>query len=109
MAIEHLQSGQIASVLPLGAALAGAGNVALFKSPELEVIRLVLPKGKTLPAHQVQGGITIQCLEGSLQVEAAPHGLLQLQAGDLLYLAGGTPHALLALEDSSALLTLALQ
>ncbi len=109
MAIEHLQSGQIASVLPLGAALAGAGNVALFKSPELEVIRLVLPKGKALPAHQVQGGITIQCLEGHLQVEAAPHGLLQLQAGDLLYLAGGTPHALLALEDSSALLTLALQ
>ncbi|MFI0546948.1 MAG: hypothetical protein ACH34Y_08565 [Brachymonas sp.] len=115
MALEHLQAGQVANVQPYGAALAGASNTALFKSAELEVMRLVLPKGKTMPAHQVQGEITIQCIEGVVQIDAsasAPEASgsrrssATLQAGQLLYLPGGAPHALLALEDASVLVTI---
>lgn len=52
MAIPHLASGQIASVLPLGAALADAKTTALFKGPHLEVMRMVLPAGKKIAQHR---------------------------------------------------------
>ena len=106
MALEHLQPGQVANVQPYGAALANASNTALFKSAELEVMRLVLPKGKTMPAHQVNGEITIQCLEGVVEVDANTSTPAILQAGHLLFLQGGAPHALLALEDASVLVTI---
>ncbi|TXH52702.1 MAG: hypothetical protein E6Q87_00075 [Cellvibrionales bacterium] len=106
MALEHLQAGQVASVLPYGAALAGAANTALFKSAELEVLRLVLPQGKTMPAHQVTGEITIQCIEGVVQVDANSQAPVTLKAGELLFLTGGAPHALLALQDASVLVTI---
>ena len=41
-------------------------DLALFKTEELEVIRLVLAAGKSLPPHKVPGEITIQCLEGRI-------------------------------------------
>ncbi len=107
MALEHLQPGQVANVQPYGAALASASNTALFKSADLEVLRLVLPKGKTMPSHQVNGEITIQCLEGVVQVQTPQE--VRLQAGELLYLKGKAPHALLALEDSSVLVTIVLK
>ena len=106
MALEHLQPGQVANVQPYGAALASASNTALFKSAELEVMRLVLPKGKSMPAHQVNGEITIQCLEGVVEVDANTSTPAILKAGQLLFLQGGAPHALQALEDASVLVTI---
>ena len=106
MALEHLQPGQVANVRPYGAALAAAGNTALFKSAELEVMRLVLPKGKAMPAHQVVGEITIQCIEGVVQIDANSNAPVTLNAGELLFLTGGAPHALLALQDASVLVTI---
>ncbi len=106
MALEHLQAGQVANVRPYGAALAAAGNTALFKSAELEVMRLVLPKGKAMPAHQVVGEITIQCIEGVVQIDANSNAPVTLNAGELLFLTGGAPHALLALQDASVLVTI---
>ena len=107
MAIVHAQPGQPVDVSPLGPRLAGEKTVALFKSDELEVIRLVLPAGKTLPPHKVPGEITIQCLEGRIAVGAdgAQH---LLAAGQLLYLGGGVLHDVTALEDASALVTIVL-
>jgi quercetin dioxygenase-like cupin family protein len=106
MALEHLQAGQVANVQPYGAALATAGNTALFKSAELEVMRLVLPKGKTMPTHRVNGEITIQCIEGVVQIDANSQAPVTLNAGELLFLRGGAPHALLALQDASVLVTI---
>ena len=106
MALEHLQAGQVANVRPYGAALAAAGNTALFKSAELEVMRLVLPTGKAMPAHQVVGEITIQCIEGVVQIDANSNAPVTLNAGELLFLTGGAPHALLALQDASVLVTI---
>ena len=106
MALEHLQAGQVANVRPYGAALAAAGNTALFKSAELEVMRLVLPKGKAMPAHQVVGEITIQCIEGVVQIDANSNAPVTLNAGELLFLTGGASHALRALQDASVLVTI---
>lgn len=107
MAIPHARPGQAIDVRPLGSRLAGEATSALFKSEQLEVIRLVLVAGKSLPTHQVSGEITIHCLEGALSVTAdgAVHAL---HAGEMLYLRGGTPHGVFALEDTSALVTIVL-
>ena len=53
MAIAHAAPGQIVDVQPLGNQLCETRNVALFKTDELEVIRLVMPAGKTMPSHWV--------------------------------------------------------
>jgi len=108
MAIQHAHPGQPVDVQPLGPRLALERTVALFKSEDLEVMRLVLLAGKSLPPHQVAGEITVQCIEGSIEVsaESRPH---VLRAGQLLYLRGGVKHSVTALEDSSALVTVALR
>lgn len=108
MAIPHALPGQAIEVSPLGAGLAQARTVALLKSRDLEVMRLVLPAGKSLPPHSVPGEITVQCIEGciALTVDGGSH---VLQAGQLLYLAGGVTHGVTALQDSSALVTVALR
>ena len=132
MALEHAQPAQAVSVQPYGSALAEATTRALFKSDQLEVVRIVLRKGKTMPSHHVPGAITIQCIEGVVDVQSTiasaddqfsscrggcnaviwprpvPSTHTRLQAGELLYLPGGTPHALAAVEDASVLVTIVL-
>ncbi|MEO8445784.1 MAG: cupin [Gammaproteobacteria bacterium] len=111
MAIHHAESGELIDISPLGAALRQATSTTLIRSDHLEVFRLVLSAGDMVPDHklprvcQLPSVVTIQCLEGTVEIEA--HGRSQvLRLGHLLYLAAGTPHALKALEDSSVLVTI---
>ncbi len=107
MAIPHAVSGQPVSVLPAADAAADRQTVALFKTTELEVMRLVLLQGKSMPAHKVTGDITVQCLEGSIRFNSDGKEQV-LKAGELLYLQGGVVHSLTALQDSCALLHIVL-
>jgi len=107
MSIPHAQSGQAIDVAPFGAALAEQRTVALFKSAQLEVMRLVLLAGKSMPAHKVAGEITIQCLEGRIDVQVEGQSTV-LQPGQLMFLVGNVPHSVTALENASALVTLVL-
>lgn len=107
MAIPHALPAQAIDVHPLGPRLAHEKSVALFKSDDLEVIRMVLTAGKTMPSHKVPGGLVLHCLEGRLEVEVGTASQQHaLHAGQLLHLPGNVPHAVRALEDSSALLTI---
>lgn len=108
MALPHATSGQVIDVRPLHDRMTEAVSHALFKTEQLELIRLVLPRGKGMPEHAVLGPITIQCLEGSIELHAHQKTML-LEAGELVYLAGGEPHALRALEDASVLLSILLK
>jgi quercetin dioxygenase-like cupin family protein len=108
MALTHAISGESIDVKPFGPRLQGERTFALFKSEQLEVMRLVLQAGQSVPPHKVPGEITIQCIEGRIAVSA--HGRSQvLQTGQLLFLQGGVVHELSALEDASALLTIVLK
>lgn len=107
MAIAHAVSGRPVSVLPYGAALAGQQSTAVFKTERLEVMRLVLPKGKSLPPHKLAGAITVQCLEGIIEF-ASEDSTQTLRPGDLVYLEGGVTHSITGVEDASALVTIAL-
>ena len=108
MAIPHAGSGEPINIQPLGIHLPGTKTTALFKSDDLEVIRLVLLAGKSLPPHKVPGEITVQCIEGKIDVPANGQSHV-LVAGEMLLLAGGVVHGVVALEDSSALVTIALK
>lgn len=107
MAVPHAIPGQVIDVRPLGARFSGEKTTALFKSNDLEVMRIVLQAGRSLPPHKVAGEITVHCLEGSMSIttEGKDH---VLRAGEMLYLTGGAVHGALALEDTSALVTVAL-
>ena len=107
MALPHASSGQIVDILSAEGKLPSAQSYALFKSAQLEVMRVVLPAGKAFPPHRVAGEITVQCLEG--RIDFSVDGASQeLRAGQLLHLAGGVLHGLVGLEDSSALVTIVL-
>ena len=108
MALSHVTSGQPVLVQPLGARLQDAKTRALFKSQDLELIHLVLLKGKSLPPHKVAGEITIHCLEGRLDVSADGHSQV-LAPGQLLFLQRNALHGVTALEDASGLVTIALR
>ena len=107
MSIPHAQAGQPVAVMPFAAALSGQKTVALFKSAQLEVMRLVLAAGKSMPLHKVAGETTIQCIEGAIDVQLNG-GSTTLSAGHLLFLPSQVPHSLHAQQDSSALLTMVL-
>lgn len=59
MAIPHASPGDVIDVRPLGPEFAGARSHALFKSEDLELIRLVMPAGESMPPHAVAGEITL--------------------------------------------------
>lgn len=80
---------------------------ALFKSRDLEVVRLALAAGEALPPHRVAGEISVQCLSGALRL-GLDEGHCALRAGEMSYLSGGALHDVRALEDCVALVTIVL-
>lgn len=107
MAIPHAKPGEVIDIRPLGSALAEARTTTLVKTKTLEIIRLVIPSGKDIPAHQVHGEITVLCLEGRVAFTAG-NTTRDLKAGQLLYLSSDEPHSLHAMEDASVLVTILL-
>lgn len=107
MSLHHAASGEIVSVRPLGEKLPASVSTALLKAHQMEVMRLVLQAGKSVPEHLVQGELTLQCLEGEVELRA--HGKTQrLHAGEFVYLEGQVLYALQAMEHSSLLMTVVL-
>lgn len=107
MALHHAASGEIIDVRPIAGKIESALSRALYKSTHLEVFRMFMEAGKVIPEHQVPGELTVQCLEGS--VELSVNGVTQLlRQGELICVAGGEAHALKGLEDCSLLVTLLL-
>jgi quercetin dioxygenase-like cupin family protein len=108
MALPHAAPGQVFDASPTEGRLSSDRTTALFKARDLEVIRLVLPAGKSLPPHQVAGDITIHCLEGRLEVQVGD-ACIVLAAGQLTWLDGGALHGVTARTDAAALVTIALK
>ena len=108
MAIAHAAPGQLVDVLPLGSQLREARTSALFKTGELEVMRVVMPAGKPGPAHRVRGEITIHCLEGEVDLMAGGQ-TQRMKSGQLVWLEGSVDHALTAVQNASLLVTIVLR
>lgn len=106
MSLHHLLPGEVVDVCPLGEKLHDSKSSTLLRSENLQVFRVVLPKGEEFREHSVSGEITVQCLEGLVDFHIGTDKVQRLTAGQLLYLDGGLPHALTALEDASVLVTI---
>jgi quercetin dioxygenase-like cupin family protein len=86
MATRRAASGEVINLRPLGPPLDDSQSTTLLRDSQLKVMRLVMLSGKELPDHAVDGPITMQCLEGVVEVMA--HGSSRtMRAGDLMYLA----------------------
>lgn len=96
--------GEPIDVRPMGDKLINTASIALARTDDFEVMRLVMPKGKSIPTHSVPGELTLQCLEGTVEIQALDR-TQSLLAGQMIYLEGNTPYALLALENASVLMT----
>ena len=108
MALQHAASGELIPLRRTEDDIAHFTSVALAKTENIELIRLVLPKERSMPEHRVDGEITLLCLQGEVVCDA--HGKSTvLRPGELLYLLGGVPHAIRANEDAVALLTILLK
>jgi quercetin dioxygenase-like cupin family protein len=107
MSLPHATSGDLIDIAPLGDKFDGATSHAFLKTTHIELMRLVLSAGKSMPDHQVDGEVTLQCLEGAFDLEA--HGRRQkVRAGEMVYLGPRVPHALHARENTSVLMTVLL-
>ena len=107
MSLIHAKPNEVIDVRPWGEQLADHKTATLFKSEQIEVLRLVLPAGKVIAEHRAPGEMTIHCVEGCIAFTAAGK-TQELTGGQMLYLMRGEPHALEAREPSSALVTIVL-
>ena len=105
MAMPRVAQGEVIDVRPLGDALLDSKSITLVRTDHLEVVRLVLPAGKHIPEHRAPGEITVQCLEGIVKFSTGA-GAHLMRSGDMLFLLGGEPHQLEAVESASVLVTL---
>ena len=67
----------------------------------------LLAAGQRLPDLKASGTITIQCLEGAVELHARGRTQI-LRAGNMVYLADAEPHAVRAVDNSSLLVTILL-
>ena len=105
MALQHAASGDKIALTRGDDDIAFFTSVALVKTRHMELIRLVLPKERPLPRHKVDGEVTLQCLEGEIEVDAHDR-VTNLKPGEMLYLSAGVPHEVRALQDAVALMTI---
>jgi quercetin dioxygenase-like cupin family protein len=81
-------------------------STVLVQSDELQVTRLELAAGKGMPPQRTVGDVTVQCLEGRVNVCVGEDATKELGPGDLLYLCAKVPHSVEALEDSVLLVSM---
>lgn len=105
MALHHAQSGEIIDLAHPRQEVPEDQSIALLKTDDVEVIRRVLHPGQTVPQHEVNGDITLQCLSGAVKLNA--HGTTQtLRPGQLVYVAACEPYSLEADQASVVLMTI---
>ena len=108
MAVHHAGSGEVVDLRPLGAELRDARTTAIVKTDAFEAVRLVVPAGREIASHRVEGEITLYCIEGSVRLGLADTEL-ELSAGHWVYLDGGVTHTVTGIKDASLLLTIHFQ
>lgn len=80
-------------------------SITIVKSSNLSIVLMAIPRGATLPRHQVEGPITLQVVSGTIQLGVAGNPR-KLTAGSVIALDKAIPHDVEALEDSDLLLTI---
>jgi quercetin dioxygenase-like cupin family protein len=86
--------------------MARRNAMTLVKQPIFRVVLVALQAGAEIGAHETEGPITVQAIEGRLAIQVEADEFV-LGAGQLLILRPGLRHSIRAQADSAFLLTLA--
>lgn len=101
----HIEFGEVVNLEKLNSDLNPEVTHALIRSEDMEVIRMVLPKGKQIAEHKVKGELTVQCMKGKVVFDI--DGEKQtLKENDWLALEKEVEHALIVKNDAVLLLTI---
>lgn len=86
----------------------GGDRVAktLVKEGKLRVVLTLMHAGTGLHAHKAEGALTIQCLQGRINVQTIGPAI-ELIDGELIALDSGVAHTVDAVNESAFLLTIA--
>ena len=79
--------------------------MTLVKQPVFRVVLVTLQAGAEIGAHETEGPVTVQALEGRLAIEVGAEQFA-LSAGQLLILRSGLRHGIRAQDEAAFLLTL---
>lgn len=107
MALPHANALDVIALTPLGDALRRTPSTSLVKTERIQLLHLVLRAHQDVPTHAVDDECTLHCLEGTVEV-VMPGGTRRLNAGEIVLLPAGQPHALQARTDAALLATLLL-
>jgi quercetin dioxygenase-like cupin family protein len=110
MATHHAIAGEQVDLATWANDLPNEHSKVIVKNKEIELARLVLQAGSEMHKTdycRVKGTIVIHCLDGEIKVRTRDT-VETLMTGQLLYLEGGTEHALMGVTKSVVLLTIVL-
>ena len=80
--------------------------ITVFKTTGMNIVLVALHIYAEMPTHTTDGILSVKVLEGKIKFNT-PDESLEIKKGQLLTLHAGIPHSLLALEETSFLLTIA--
>ena len=98
--------GEIVDVRPLGSELTTAQVVPLMKTSDLEIFRVVVPSGTTVPKHEFSREVIVHCWRAGQDWYRRERFTISAQ-GQLLFYSSDEPFSVLGLEDASLLITAA--
>lgn len=102
---RRIAPGEVINLYALDGDLPNDATLALIKTPDMEVIRMVLPGGKEVEEHNVDGEISIQCIQGKIRLTTGANNH-ELSKGDWLYLERNQPHSMKVISDTVLLVTI---
>jgi len=85
----------------------GQSAKTLVKHEHFRVVLIALKRGRKCREHRAEESVSVQALDGRIQVRLASEELVELAGGRVLVLAPALAHDFEAAEDSTLLLTLA--
>lgn len=106
-ALQPVNLAAVAKHLHADDAIAGHshGGRTIVREVDLRVVLLALAPGAQLAEHHVSGSATIFVVDGAIRVGVGGESI-QLWTGELLALAPGVAHDVVAIDRSTLMLTL---
>ncbi|MDZ7692765.1 MAG: cupin domain-containing protein [Balneolaceae bacterium] len=101
----HIKAGEVVNLHTLKSDMSADSSYALIKTPDMEVIRMVVPEGREIEEHKVEGEVSVQCLKGKVAFSIGDETRTMTE-GSWLYLNKKEPHSLTAKTDSVLLVTI---
>lgn len=101
----HIEAGEVVNLDTLKPDMSPDSTYALIKTPDMEVIRMVIPEGRYVEEHSVEGEVSVHCLDGEVDFHVGDE-TKKLTEGSWLYLKRNELHAMKGVTDAVLLVTI---